>query len=63
MFSIFWIFIQNVQKPNGTFKSASKKGLEGYGIYASPDYSINLGYSYRIGKKMKAPIWNGGLGK
>ena len=33
------------------------------GDAAFADYSINLGYSYRIGKKMKAPVWNGGLGK
>ena len=33
------------------------------GDAAFADYSINLGYSYRIGKKMKTPTWNGGLGK
>jgi hypothetical protein len=33
------------------------------GDAAFADYSINLGYSYRIGKKMKTPMWHGGLGK
>jgi hypothetical protein len=33
------------------------------GDAAFADYSINLGYSFRIGKKMKTPEWNGGLSK
>ncbi len=33
------------------------------GDAAFADYSINLGYSFRIGKKMKTPEWNAGLSK
>jgi hypothetical protein len=33
------------------------------GDAAFADYSINLGYSFRIGKKMKTPMWHGGMEK
>jgi hypothetical protein len=33
------------------------------GDAAFADYSINLGYSFRIGKKMKTPMWHGGAEK
>ena len=31
-------YLFNPRESNGSFKSAPKKGLEGYGIYASPDH-------------------------
>ncbi len=33
------------------------------GDAAFADYSINLGYSFRVGKKMKTPMWHGGIEK
>jgi len=33
------------------------------GDAAFADYSINLGYAFRIGNKTKTPEWKGGLGK
>jgi hypothetical protein len=54
------IATQNLQ--NSTITDPAKY-VHVQGDAAFADYSINLGYSYRIGKKMKTPTWNGGVGK
>jgi hypothetical protein len=45
-------YLFNPRESNGTFKSAAKKGLEGYEIYASPDqYFGRAGVMMPVGKK------------
>jgi hypothetical protein len=45
-------YLFNPKESNGTFKSAAKKGLEGYEIYASPDqYFGRAGFMMPVGKK------------
>ena len=45
-------YLFNPRESNGSFKSAAKKGLEGYEIYASPDqYFGRAGVMMPIGKK------------
>jgi hypothetical protein len=51
---------QNLQ--NSTITDPAKY-VHVQGDAAFADYSINLGYSYRIGKKMKTPMWHGGTEK
>ena len=45
-------YLFNPKESNGTFKSAPKKGLEGYEIYACPDqYFGRIGFMTPVGKK------------
>jgi hypothetical protein len=50
-------YLFNPRESNGTFKSAAKKGLEGYEIYASPDqYFGRAGFMMPVGKKQNFTV-------